>query len=472
MNNQNVQDIYELSPLQQGILFHCVYSPELTALYLVQLAASLHGKLNINAFCQAWQEVIDRHTSLRTNFYWEDIEKPVQIVYKQVKVPLKQHDWRELQPIEQQQKLRNFLAEDRRQGFNLSQDILMRLNLFRLSDHYHEFVFTINFIIADGWSLGLIFQQVAHLYQALCQNRAVPFSARSSFRDYIAWWQRQDSEQAEVFWRKALEGLKAPTSLANLYADNLADQEEKVDHHITYLSEAATATLKAFARQHRLTLFTLLQGAWAWLLSYYSGERRVIYGCTVAGRPVDLKGADSMVGMLINSLPVWVEVNREQYLLSWLHQLQKQLVDMQQYEYSPLVNIQGWSDVPREQPLFESLVVFEKVTAHQVLPEWQDIEMEIHSNFYWTNYPLNLVFYPGSKLGIELSYHSHRFDSDTIISIKEHLQTLLQSIVQNPEVLLKDLSLLTATESNTASMLAKEAVFDFDFMPCGLGDRL
>ncbi|HAX85127.1 MAG TPA: non-ribosomal peptide synthetase [Cyanobacteria bacterium UBA11370] len=461
MENENIQDIYELSPLQEGILFHCTYAPELSSLYLIQMALSLRGKLNVHAFHRAWQEVVNRHTSLRTSFYWEDIEKPVQIVYKQVTVPLKQHDWRGREPVEKRKRLEAFLEEDRKQGFDLSQDFLIRLNLFHFSESYYEFVFSAHFIIADGWSLALIFQEVGQLYQAFCQGRDISFAASSSFGDYIAWLQKQDLSKAEVFWRQKLKGLKSTTSLTNLYADNLSSQKETVAHQLTYLSKDSTARLQVFARRHKLTLFTLLQGVWALLLSDYTDEQKVVYGCTVAGRPVDLKGADSMIGMLINSLPVWVEIDQEQYLLPWLKQLQEQLVEMRQYEYSPLVKIQGWSEVPRDRSLFESLVVFEKVTNNESLPEWEDIELELHSNFYWTNYPLNIVFYPSSKLGIEIAYYSHRFDKETIIGILEHLEVLLQNIVANPEVRLKDLSLFNAIHSNISSDLEKEVCFDF-----------
>jgi hypothetical protein len=461
MNQENIQDIYELSPLQQGVLFHCIYASELTSLYLVQVGATVRGNLNVIAFHQAWQELVNRHTSLRTRFYWEDIEKPVQIVHKQVKVPLKQQDWRGIDPVEQHKRLETFLESDRQQGFDLSQEFLMRLSLFRLGDHYYEFVLTVHFIIADGWSMTLILQQVSQLYPAICCGQDLPLVASSSFKNYIAWLQKQDLSTSEIFWRQKLKGLKAPTCLTNLYVDNLSNQEERVEHKRIYLSEATTAAIQYFARQHKLTLFTLIQGVWALLLSYYSCERKVVYGCTVAGRPINLRGADLMVGMLINSLPVWVDVDPEAYLLPWLKQLQGQLVEMREYEYTPLVEIQGWSEVPRDRPLFESLVVFERVTTNQVLPGWREIETEVHTNFYWTNYPLNLVFYPDSKLSVEIAYHNHRFDTDTIIGILEHLELLLQSMVTNPEVYLKDLSLLTASESQIALMLEEKVSFEF-----------
>lgn len=464
MNDKNIQDIHELSPLQQGILFHCTYARELTSLYLVQFAISFQGALNVSAFHSAWQELVNRHTSLRTSFYWEDIEKPVQIVYEQVKVPLEEHDWRGIELVEQQKRLELFMEKDRKQGIDLSQEPLMRLNLFRFADQHYEFVWSVHFIVADGWSTALIFQEVSQLYCTFCQEKNVSFASRSSFRDYIAWLQKQDLSEAEFFWRQKLKGLKTSTRLTNLYADNSSSQPERVDYQIVYLSKAATIELTSFAQRHRLTLFTLLQGVWAYLLSYYSGDRQVVYGCAVAGRPVDLKGSESMIGMLMNSLPVWVEVDGEQYLLHWLKQLQEQLVEMRQYEYTPLVDIQGWSEVSRDQPLFESLVVFEKL--NQVSVKWEDLDFEFHSNFYWTNYPLNLVIYPGSKLGIEIAYHSHLFNAETILGMLEHFEILLQNMVTNLEVRLKDLSLLTTKELQSILLLEKEATFDFVACEC------
>lgn len=459
MKQENIQDIYELSPLQYGVLFHCIYSPELPSLYLVQFGLTLRGNLNVIAFQSAWQELVNRHTSLRTSFYWKDIDKAVQIVYNQVELPIEQHDWRGIDSVEQQKRLKLFREKDRKQGFDLSQAPLMRLNLFRLADDYYEFVWSIHFIVADGWSTALIFEQVSQLYCAFCQGKDLSFADTSSFGDYIAWLQKQDLSKAEIFWRQKLKGLKTSTCLTHLSVNNSSSQQQRVDYEITYLSEVATTKIQSFAQQHKLTIFTLLQGVWALLLSYYSCDRQVVYGCAVAGRPVDLKESDLMIGMLLNSLPVWVEVDSEKYLLHWLKQLQEQLVEMRQYEYSPLVEIQGWSEVPRDQPLFESLVVFEKL--NQVLVKWEDVEFEFHSNFYWTNYPLTLVIYPGLKLGIEIAYHSDRFNAETIRGMVKHFEILLQSMVTNPEVRLKDLSLLTPAQLNRTLMLEKEATFDF-----------
>jgi hypothetical protein len=461
MKTENIEDIYELSAIQQGILFHCIYAPD-SGFYFVQKRFTLRGNLNFVAFDRAWQEVVAKHTSLRTGFYWEDINKPLQVVYKQVKVPLEQQDWRGIEPGVQQKRLESFLESDRKQGFDLSQDCLMRLTLIHLTDHSYELVWSANFIIMDGWSVMLVLNDVFQLYEVFCQGEDVSSTLGSSFGDYIAWLQQQDLSKAEMFWRQALQGLKAPTPLTNLYVDNLSSQQERYDYQRNSLSQATTAALQAFARQHQLTLNTIIQGAWAFLLSRYSGENKVVYGCTVAGRPVDLVGADSMVGTLINTLPVWIDVDDEQSLLVWLRQLQKQLVEMRQYEYSPLVEIQGWSEMPRGVPLFDSIVVFEKVPLLSVLKSRQgELEIEMTHIWYKTNYPLNVVVYPMSELTIEIAYDCCRFEESAIATILTHFEILLQGMLTNPNLQLKDLQLLTASQQRITSMLENEVTFDF-----------
>lgn len=156
MNTANIENIYELSPVQQGLLFHSLY--EADGAYFVQLSYSFDGLLDIVAFTQAWQRVLERHAPLRTSFYWEGIDKPLQVVNKQVDLPLKQLDWREIAPEEQQTKFKAFLLSDRQQGFNLSAESLLRLTLIRLGDRAYQFVWSSHHIILDGWSTALVFK--------------------------------------------------------------------------------------------------------------------------------------------------------------------------------------------------------------------------------------------------------------------------------------------------------------------------
>ncbi|NJK55775.1 MAG: non-ribosomal peptide synthetase [Pleurocapsa sp. SU_5_0] len=464
MKTDNIQDIYELSPIQQGILFHGIYAPE-SGFYFVQKIFTLRGELNFVAFNRAWQAVVARHTSLRTGFYWEDINKPLQVVYQKVEVSIEQQNWQELTTVEQQLQFESFLKRDRHLGFDLSQECLMRLTLFRLGKDDYKFVWTSHFINMDGWSVALVLSEFVQLYEAFCQERDLSLTPGSSFKNYITWLQQQDFDKAETFWREQLKGLQAPTPLTNLYVNQSDPEEQNYDYQRSFLSQTTTTALKSLARKHQLTLNTLIQATWALLLSRYTGKQKVVYGYTTAGRPVDLIGVESMVGMTINSLPVWVEVDEQQQFLTWSQQLQKQLVEMRQYEYSPLVEIQGWTELPRDLPLFESLVVFEKVPMLSAFQISQgELEIEMTDILYKTNYPLNIVIYPFAKLTLEISFDCSRFDAVTIKGILQHFAILLEGIVSNPQAHLQDLSWLTPTEQEFSQILEREATFNF--APC------
>jgi amino acid adenylation domain-containing protein len=448
MKADNIQDIYELSPLQQGILFHSLYAPE-SAVYFVQLCYSLKGNFNIVAFEQAWQEVVKHHTVLRTAFYWENLEKPLQVVHREVKISLIQHDWQDINPNDQSQKLQEFLEQDRASNFDLTQPCLMRLQLIRCTDDSYYFFWSKHHLILDGWSTALVLKEVVETYQSLCQSESLPLVLGSSFGDYIGWLQQQDFNQAKTFWQQSLKGVTAPTPLINLNVENSSNQLEKYDQQLIKLSQTTTSELQTLARQNQLTLNTLVQGAWALLLSRYSRETDVIYGVTVSGRPADLVQAESVVGMFINTLPVRVKIDAQESLLSWLKRLQTQLTEIRQYEYSPLVEVQGCSEVTRGLPLFESILVFENYPVDRVLKEWQgNLEIQSISSIDNTNYPLTVSVIPGNELELHIDYQNNRFDFATINRKLGHFQTLLQGMVNNPHIQLKDLPLLTDTEKH------------------------
>lgn len=461
MKTENLEDIYQLSPVQHGILFHSLYAPEL-GLYFIQFIYTVKGNLDLVAFEQAWQQVVDGHTALRTSFYWEDIEKPLQVVHRQVKVPIEHLDLRGIDPVEQQRQLKSFLESDRQRGFDFSQPPLMRLTLIRMGDRHYEFIFSKHHLILDGWATALVLKDFIQVYEAISQGQNLSVPPSSCFGDYIAWLQQQDISKAEVFWRELLRGIKAPTPITNLEINNLTNEEERYDEAQIKLSVATTAALQSFARKNQLTLNTLIQGSWALLLSHYSCQNDIVYGCTVSARPTDLAAAQSMAGTFVNTLPVRVKVDPEQFLLNWLKQLQALQVEMRQYDYTPLVEIQGWSEIPRGLPLFNSFVVFENYPVDRILRNWEgEIEFQEKNQFYKTNYPLTIVGHPGSELILGINYDCRRFDAATINSILRHLQILLEGMMTNPEVPVKDLLLLTEPGQHVRIILEKEVTFDF-----------
>ena len=170
MSARNIEDIYPLSPMQQGMLFHSIYAPE-SGMYVEQMSCTLRGSLSVDAFERAWRRVISRHTPLRTAFVWQDLDEPLQVVQRQVSLPLEQHDWRALTSAQQAARLEAFQHEDRQRGLDLSEAPLMRLTLIRLADDRYQFVWTHHHLLIDGWSVPLLFQEVFQLYEAFRQGR-------------------------------------------------------------------------------------------------------------------------------------------------------------------------------------------------------------------------------------------------------------------------------------------------------------
>jgi Condensation domain len=463
MITENIEDIYELTPVQKGMLFHSLYERE-SSLYFFNIPIGIRGSLNIEAFKEAWQKVVDRHTILRTAFYWEDTDNPLQIVYKNIKTTLKQYDWRGLEQAEQQELLMSFFNSERKLYFDFSQPCLMRLALIRLADDCYEFVWNIHHIIADGWSCPIILDECLQIYEALCEQKEVRFSPTRPFSNYIDWLQQQNVAETKNFWRKALHGVKAPTPLTFIENEQLPKQEERYDEERIKLSETTTKALLSFAVQNRLTLATLVHGIWSILLGRYTCRNNIVYGCTVTGRPVDLAEVESMVGMFINTLPMNVKLNTEQPLLSWLQDFQNQLVELRYHEYTSLTQIQEWSEVPRSLSMFETIVVVENLPESQSLLSWKgNIKFESKATYYRTNYPLNLVIYPGSEIIVAISYDCRRFDIATITGILNDIQIMLQYIMTNPFVKIKHLSFSTQKQQKISTYLEKEVtLFDWE----------
>ena len=455
MSVRNIEDIYRLSPMQQGMLFHSMYAPE-TGMYFEQSSWILHGDLNPKAFSRAWRQVVDRHTALRTAFMYEDLEEPLQVVYRHVDLPIEQLDWRELPLKQRELQLQEYLNADRERGFELSEAPLMRLALIQSEQDVYYFIWSHHHLLLDGWSQPIIIQDVFALYEVYAQGQELYLEPARPFREYIAWLQEQDINEAQAYWQRVLRGFPVPTKLPedSLVDTSGAERTEEAltdegDYAITSIvfDEKLSDGLQTLVRLTQTTLNTLIQGAWAILLSRYSGEDDVLFGATVSGRPVDLPGVESVVGLFINTLPVRVGIDKDDTLSSWLQQLQAHQAQSRQFEYTPLFEIQSWSEVPKDKPLFDSLLVFENYPVDEVVREQKGtIAIEQGEVFTRTNYPLTVAFSPGKRIGLEIAYDCGRFTPLAIQRLQEHLIMLLESMTISPDQRIQDLPILNGEE--------------------------
>jgi amino acid adenylation domain-containing protein/non-ribosomal peptide synthase protein (TIGR01720 family)/FkbM family methyltransferase len=447
MSKQNIEDIYPLSPMQQGMLFHRLYATR-TDVYFHQAEFTLRGTLDVAAFEKAWQRVVSRHPILRSAFIWERGQEPFQVVRQRVKLPLEQQDWRDLSRGEQQAELEAFLRADRERGIELFKAPLMRLTLIQLADDVSHLIWSHHHMLLDGWSVALVLKEIFTFYEALSRGEDLQLERPRPYGDYIAWLQSQDLKQAEDFWSETLKGFHAPIKLGVERASTDAHSQEQGYSDLSIgLTDEEAATLYAFAQQQKLTVNTLVQGAWAVLLTRYSGEEDVVFGAATSGRPVELSGVESMIGNFINTLPARVRVPAQAQTLDWLRQLQKRQVEARQFEYSPLVQIQRWSEIPRGEALFETIVIFENYPVDASLSESRGgLEIANPRVDDRTNYPLSLVISVGTRFSLRFIYDRVRYDADTIRRMLGHLKTILLSMIEHPAQRLSYLPMLTEPE--------------------------
>src|SRR5882724_8964136 len=431
-------DVYELSPMQQVLLAETLRSPG-SGVYCVQFHGRLSGPLDTAALRRAWTAVIDRHPALRTAFDWKEPEKPLQRVWQEIEVPWQEDDWRALPAAEQASRLEDFLAADRRRGFALDAAPLLRLALFRLGPDACRFVFTVHHLLLDGWCMAPLFAEV------MAQYGATPrLPEPRPYRDFIAWLERQDTAEAERFWRQELAGVHTPTPLPHDRGAGIGSEPASAQRD-RELPAALTAALEQLGRRHQLTQNTLLQGAWGLLLALSAGTREVVFGTTVAGRPPDLAGAEAMIGLFINTLPLCVEIAPAAPLLDWLRRLQERHAAIRQLEQTPLEKIQGWSGMPPGVPLFESLLAFENYprTATDVVaatdPAAAEIRLDELETVDFNHHPLTLVVVPGERLLLRLAYSRRRFDESAAEEILGRLETLLAVLAEETPHSLGDL---------------------------------
>jgi amino acid adenylation domain-containing protein/non-ribosomal peptide synthase protein (TIGR01720 family) len=398
---RDIEDIYPLSPIQT--LYYSA-NPGVTQLGFDQWQCTLQGELNVPAFQRAWLETLRRHTVLRSTIHGEGLREPVQMVHRDVEPLWTVEDWRAFSSLHQVERWASFLKEDRVQPLILTEAPVMRFALIRHEEATWKFVWSVPALLLDGWSWPIVFRDTSLWYEALSQKRQPEREPVRPYRDYLAWLGSQSSEEATAFWREALAGFAEPTVLPGETPSQAGNGERYVEHVVQPSEETADA-LQATVRRLHLTLNTLIQGAWALLISRQARSSDVVFGAAFAGRPTDLRGVETIVGPFVNNLPIRVRVDRDLTAGDFLKDLHVRLLQMNAFQYSPLIEIQRVSEVPWQHRLFDSLVVFQNYLVDDSARRFgagitiEDFVAPIH-----TNYPIMLLAEPGADLRLTFIY--------------------------------------------------------------------
>ncbi|MFD3419449.1 non-ribosomal peptide synthetase [Streptomyces decoyicus] len=440
-----VEDIYPLTPMQAGMLFHSLMDPT-SHTYFNQVQLVLSGVTDPVALATAWQQTADANPMLRTRLVWEETAEPLQVVQARATVPVTHHDWSGRPAEASDDALATLLAEDRAAGLDLAAAPLMRLALIKLSADRVRLIWTFHHVLLDGWSAAQVFDEVCERYAALTGGRRPQVPSRQPFGSYLRWLAEQDSTQAERHWRTALAGFTSPTELPRDRKPLEAHRASSSGSVRVTLDETDSARLREMAQQSGLTMNTVLQGAWGLLLSRYSNSDDVVFGTTVSGRPAALPGVESMVGLFINTLPTRVRVDGQRALLDWLRALQTAQSESRRFDFVSLTDLRAWSEVPHGTSLFDSIVVFENYPFDSDALARHGLGIQQERDLEPTNYPLSVIVAPGERLTVALDYDPAAFDATTVERLGGCLRVLLTEMAADPDRRLGDLPLLTEEE--------------------------
>ncbi|KWV78284.1 Linear gramicidin synthase subunit B [Pseudomonas fluorescens] len=432
-----IEDVYPLTPMQEGLLLHTLLEPG-TGLYYMQDRYRINSALDPERFAQAWQAVIARHEALRASFCWNVGEDMLQVIHKPGSTPIEYLDWSADPQDQQEPRLQALLKAEREAGFDLLNQAPFHLRLIRVGEARYWFMMSNHHILIDAWCRSLLMNDFFDIYTALGEGRDAQLATPPRYRDYIAWLQRQDLNEARQWWQQNLQGFERATPIPSdrpfLREHAGGSGGMVVGDCYTRLDASDGAQLRELAQAHQLTVNTFAQAAWALVLRRLSGDRDVLFGVTVAGRPVDMPEMQRTVGLFINSIALRVKLPEDGERCSvrqWLSALLDSNMQLREYEYLPLVTIQEHSELPKGQPLFDSLFVFENAPVEvSVLDRAQSLNATSDSGRTHTNFPLTAVCYPGDDLGLHLSYDQRYFDESTVQGMLAEFKRLLLALVQ------------------------------------------
>ncbi len=443
--HKNITAICKLSPLQAGMLFHGLYDKDAVA-YIEQFSCRC-GQIDTDMFARSWEILMQRHSILRTGFYIDAFNIPVQCVKEKVALPLYIDDLRELDHAGREKAILARKQADREQPFNFEEAPLMRLSLLRTGEQQWQMLWTYHHMLIDGWSMQLLIQEFLSIYESLQHQQPLPVIAEDRYEDYIRYIERQDKTAEEKFWRSYMSGVEMTTLLPFIEAS--AERNKKVEafaiQRLT-LNEREAKVLQARAQQLRVTINTVIQGVWALLLHTYTGNEHIVYGVTVSGRPEDLERVEDRIGIYTNLNPLHAVLVRDMATGDWLQQLQCQQLQSREYQHSAINDIQRLAGVAGD--WFDSILTFENYPLNEMIAsrQWAFRIDAVEKYESTTNYPMSIRVIPGKETDIQFVYKSSLLSEAWVTQICGHFKEVLFTIMEGRADKIGDIRLLGRRE--------------------------
>ncbi|MGB0521649.1 MAG: amino acid adenylation domain-containing protein [Flammeovirgaceae bacterium] len=443
--NKDLLRVYPLSPLQEGMLFHNLYEEQGVS-YIEQFSCKLTHEVNITYLLQAWEAILQKHTILRSRFLANQFAKPVQCVHQQVKIPFMLLDWSEEASEKKQEKWLEYLQQDKAQGIELTEVPLMRLSLIKWGEHTYKMLWTYHHILLDGWSTSIVLGELFVRYEELINGKRPVIGEIDAFENHIRYLAGIDKWEEKAYWENYLSGFETPSLLPQI--EVTADRNKAVgtiELEKINAGEGLTQKLIQFTQKNHLTINTLVQGAWAMLLSKYTSMQDVLFGVTVSGRPALSETAQHGIGLYINTIPLRAQVESELLVTDWLKKQQEQHTASRVFQYTSLSEVQAWAGLSEE--LFDSLLVFENYPIDEALSDNYRLQMSEPHFQEHTNYALTIAAGLSGTLQLELHYNSLLLSSDQVKTISSHFLNAFQQLIE-PNKKVGEVDILSAEEKD------------------------
>ncbi|MED0852808.1 amino acid adenylation domain-containing protein [Bacillus altitudinis] len=436
-----VQDMYYLSPMQEGMLFHTLHHQE-KGFYVEQMDMNVKGTLRSDLLEKSMNIIVERYDIFRTVFLHEKVKRPVQVVLKNRPFQLDIVDIQDLSESEQLERIDRFKQKDQLRGFDLSKDLLMRASVFQTGPSSYRWIWSYHHILLDGWCFGLVVQELFAIYDALLHDIPYRLEPVKPYKEYIQWLEKQDKQASLEYWTQSLAGFEGQSTFKE---QRKQTNEHELGEIEWAMSKEETAALSELALQQNATLSSALQSIWSILLSRYQRSNDVLFGTVVSGRPADLAGVDRMVGLFINVIPRRIQLTDQMTFRSLLSETQQQSLAAEPHQYIPIYDIQAKAG---QQQLIDHIVVFENVPAakkdeQESLLGFTVEDMNVYEK---SNYDLNLLASPGEQLQLKLAFNQRAFDPVFVHKLKDQLTLLIRGTIKHPDQSVHTLTLVTKQE--------------------------
>lgn len=444
-----IQKIYPLSPMQEGMLYHSLLDKD-SKTYFEQICFTFQGNLKLEIFEKSLNILITKHDIFRTNFVAEKIKEPVQVVFKERSSKVYFEDVSQLSEEEILVYVENFKIRDIEKGFDLTKDNLMRISIIKTSEQEYKIIWSHHHIIMDGWCLGIVIKEFFEYYNTLVNGKTIPIIKGPQYGEFIKWIKAQDKDKAHEFWNKYLENYENKISLPKL-DNSKVNKNEKHEEVNFKINEELTSSLITLAKQNEATINMLIQSIWGVLLQKYNNVDDVVFGGIVSGRPYELEEVEKIVGLFINNVPIRIRCNKDTTFLQLIGELKENSHLLERFNYASLAEIQAKTKLKQE--LIDHIVVFENYPMDkmdQVLDNGEKCEFILKNfeAFDQTHYNLDVVIVPSKDLTVKIRYNPSIYERNFIKNIEKHFNKVLKCILQNIEIKINDIELVSDEEKN------------------------